>query len=142
MISEQSEGSCCWNEQASPSLPRDPAAQIPGARGPRAPFQHELACRAAEAAEAAGSLGGNDAYWAMHDWLMNNQDTFSDETLTQAARDMGLDPAALFTEMQSVPIAMEIAKESQLTQRMGLRSIPFIFVNNRVLHRFYNVNSN
>ncbi len=102
----------------------------------RAPFQHELACRAAEAAEAAGTLGGNDAYWAMHDWLMNNQDTFSDETLTQAARDMGLDPAALFTEMQSVAIAMEIANDAKLAQRMGLRSIPFLFVNNKLVHRW------
>ncbi len=102
----------------------------------RASFQHELACRAAEAAEAAGSLGGNDAYWAMHEWLMNNQDTFSDETLTQAARDMGLDPAALFTEMQSVEIAVEIANEAKFAQRMGLRSIPFIFVNNKLVHRW------
>ena len=102
----------------------------------RASFVHELACRAAEAAEAAGSLGGNDGYWAMHDWLMNNQDIFSDETLTQAARDMGLDPAALFTEMQSLEIAVEIAKESRIAQRMGLRSIPFIFVNDKLVHRW------
>ncbi len=101
-----------------------------------APFEHELACRAAEAAEAAGSLGGNDAYWAMHDWLMTNQETFSDETLTQAARDMGLDPAALFQEMQSVAIATEIARESQFAQRMGLRSIPFLFINGKLVHRW------
>ena len=42
----------------------------------QASFQHDLACGAAAAAEAAGSLGGNDAYWIMHDWLMTNQDTF------------------------------------------------------------------
>ena len=102
----------------------------------RATFTHELACRAAEAAEAAGSLGGNDAYWVMHDWLMNNQDTFSDETLTQQARDMGLDSDALFREMQSVPIATEIAKESAIAQRMGLRSIPFIFINDKLVHRW------
>jgi protein-disulfide isomerase/uncharacterized membrane protein len=102
----------------------------------RATFKHELACRAAEAAEAAGSLGGNDAYWVMHDWLMNNQDTFSDATLTQQARDMGLDPDALFREMQSVAIATEIMKEAAIAQRMGLRSIPFLFVNDKLVHRW------
>jgi len=102
----------------------------------RAPFEHELACRAAEAAEAAGSLGGNDAYWAMHDWLMTNQKTFSDETLTQAALDMGLDPAALFQEMQSPAIAAEIANEAQFAQRLGLRSIPFLFINGKLVHRW------
>jgi len=102
----------------------------------RATFTHELACRAAEAAEAAGSLGGNDAYWVMHDWLMNNQDTFSDATLTQQSRDMGLDPDALFKEMQSVAIATEIMKEAAIAQRMGLRSIPFLFVNDKLVHRW------
>ncbi len=36
----------------------------------------------------------------------------------------------------SVEIAMEIAKESAVAQRMGLRSIPFIFINNKLVHRW------
>jgi hypothetical protein len=38
--------------------------------------------------------------------------------------------------MQSVAIATEIAKESTIAQRMGLRSIPFLFVNNKLVHRW------
>jgi len=42
---------------------------------PSLPFQrHPLACWASRAAEAAGTLGGNDAYWRMHAWLMEHYD--------------------------------------------------------------------
>ncbi len=97
---------------------------------------HPLACRAAKAAEAAGTLGGNDAYWAMHEWLMTNLETFSDETLLPAAREMGLDPQALLTEMESSVVMTEIAKEAAFAQRLGLRGVPFIFINGRHLHRW------
>jgi len=97
---------------------------------------HPLACRAAKAAEAAGTLGGNDAYWAMHEWLMTNLETFSDETLLQAAREMGLDTQALLREMDSPVVMTEIAKESAFAQRLGLRGVPFIFINGRHLHRW------
>ncbi|MBN2445730.1 MAG: thioredoxin domain-containing protein, partial [Phycisphaerae bacterium] len=39
--------------------------------------RHPLACEAARAAEAAGRLGGSAAYWKMHVWLMEHQDSFS-----------------------------------------------------------------
>ena len=97
---------------------------------------HPLACRAAQAAEAAGALGGNDTYWAMHVWLMTNLKTFSDETLALAAVDMGLDPDALFAEMQTTEIAKEIARDATLGGRLGLRAVPFIFVNGRHLARW------
>ncbi len=102
----------------------------------QASFRHELACHAATVVEAVGSLGGNDAYWAMHDWLMNNQDNLGDETVNEALREIGIDPAAVFVEMQSVEIATEIAKEARIAQRMGLRSIPFLFINNKLVHRW------
>jgi predicted DsbA family dithiol-disulfide isomerase len=88
------------------------------------------------AAEAAGTLGGNDAYWAMHVWLMTNYETFSDETLLQAAREMGLDTQALLSEMDSPVVSTEIAKESAFASRLGLRGVPFIFINGRHLHRW------
>ena len=98
--------------------------------------KHPRACRAHAAAEAAGALGGNDAYWAMHEWLMTNLKTFSDTTLTEAAREMGLDPQALFAEMQSAEVATEIGKDATLGSRLGLRAVPFIFVNGRHLARW------
>ena len=49
---------------------------------------------------------------------------------------MGLDPSALFAEMKSPEIATEIATEAAIAQRMGLRSIPFVFVNGKLVHRW------
>src|SRR4029077_11544325 len=49
---------------------------------------HDHACRAAEAAEAAGILGGNEAFWKMRDWLVARSALFSDDDLLKAAGEM------------------------------------------------------
>ena len=59
---------------------------------PNIPYRrHPLACWASRAAEAAGRLGGNDGYWKMHAWLMDNHDA----ALKAAAQEAGVDAAAL-----------------------------------------------
>ena len=57
------------NKACNPVTPRD---------------MHPLACRASFAAEAAGQLGGTEAYWSMHVWLMENQKQLSDQTLVNS----------------------------------------------------------
>lgn len=98
--------------------------------------RHPLACRAAQAAEAAGTLGGADAYWAMHDWLMSNQQRFSDATLRGAAADMGLDTESLFAEMESTEVGEAIAEDARAGKGLGLGSIPMIFINNKFVPRW------
>jgi predicted DsbA family dithiol-disulfide isomerase len=95
-----------------------------------------LGCRAARAAEAAGTLGGNEVYWKMHDWLMGNQSGFGDATLRRAAAAMGLDPEALFAEMESPEAESAITEDVQAARRLGVRSIPFIFINDKFLPRW------
>ncbi len=54
---------------------------------PNIPFRrHVLACWASRAAEAAGIVGGADAYWRMHDWLMAHHDS----ALRAAATELGV----------------------------------------------------
>ncbi len=98
--------------------------------------KHPLACRAAAAAEAAGMLGGAEAYWHMHDWLMTSQQTFNDAALRDAAMGMGLDPDALFTQMESQEVKNAIADDAKTARALGLQSIPFIFVNDRHVQRW------
>ncbi len=98
--------------------------------------RHPLACLAAQAAEAAGTLGGADAYWAMHEWLMSNRRQFSDATLRGAAADMGLDPETLFAEMESAEVGEAIAEDARAGRTLGLRSIPMIFINNKFVPRW------
>lgn len=97
---------------------------------------HPLACRASQAAEAAGRLGGTEAYWRMHEWLFANIDEFSDETLRAAAIEMDLDADALFAEMDSPEVAEAIEEDSRAGKRMGLRAIPFLFINERRVPRW------
>lgn len=92
---------------------------------PNLPYpRHVLACWAAHAAEAAGALGGEEAYWKMHAWLMDNQLTplapvaarsghdaadihkalsqMTAENRTAAMRELGLDADAVMAEMRQV----------------------------------------
>jgi protein-disulfide isomerase len=96
---------------------------------------HPLAGRAAQAAEAAGSLGGAQGYWKMHDWLMRNLKSFSDESLRAAAPKMGLDPNALFAEMGKPDITTAIMEDSRAAQQVGLTSVPMVFVNGKWIMR-------
>jgi protein-disulfide isomerase len=90
---------------------------------------HPMAGRAAQAAEAAGSLGGGEAYWKMHEWLMRNLSSFNDESLRAAARNLGLDPSELFAEMDKPHVAAAIVEDARAAQQLGLTGVPMVFVN-------------
>lgn len=98
--------------------------------------KHENACLAHRAAEAAGRLGGSNAYWTMHIWLMEHQDELSTASLRTQAEAMGLDPAALFAEMDSAEVAQAIEEDAAAAKRIGLRSIPYMFINRKYVPRW------
>jgi protein-disulfide isomerase len=107
--------------------------------------RHPHACRAAQAAEAAAKLGGEEAFWKMHVWLMEHRKEFSDETLRGAAAEIGLDPDALFKEMESPEVQAAIAQDIDGGKSLprlrigtppGLHAIPTLFVNGRWVPRF------
>ncbi len=63
---------------------------------------HPAACQAAYAAEAARLLGGDEAFWKMHDLLFENQNTWKkSRDFAQYARQIGLDEAAFLKSMAS-----------------------------------------
>lgn len=105
---------------------------------------HPNACLASSAAEAAGILGGGDAYWKMHVWLMTNQKALSDATLRQAAGDMGLDPDELSRTMGLPAVASAIEEDCRaakptLEQKLSWLyrgGIPTIYVNGKVIPRW------
>ncbi|MCP3905767.1 MAG: thioredoxin domain-containing protein [Planctomycetes bacterium] len=92
---------------------------------------HPFACRGSQAAEAAGRLGGREVYWKMHTWLMENQVPLDDAKISEGARAVGLDPAALLKEMQSPEVAAAIQEDGAAAKRQGLRGVPFAFVNSK-----------
>lgn len=92
---------------------------------------HPKACRAAKAAEAAGRLGGPQAFWRMHAWLFDNIPNFDDSTLSAAASAMGLDAQALLREMESPELAAAIRADADAAQRLGLSELPFFWINGK-----------
>ncbi|MCK4303839.1 MAG: thioredoxin domain-containing protein [Candidatus Eisenbacteria sp.] len=98
--------------------------------------KHPLACRAAQAAEAAGVLGGTEGYWKMHTWLMHSQEQFGDEALREAAAGMGFDPVALFAAMEDTVVGEAIEEDCRAGMDLGLESIPLIMINGRRVPRW------
>lgn len=102
---------------------------------------HPLACLMAQAAEAAGSIGGSEAYWAMHEWLFKNHASITQPALVAAAEEMGLDPQVLFAHMRSSDVAEAIAEDARAASRLGIRGVPFIWINNRRVPRWQMANT-
>ncbi len=90
-----------------------------------------MACRASMAAEAAGKLAGVRGYWAMHEWLMDMEDSLSDSLLRSAAKDIGIDPDRLLDEMESTDISDALKEDVTAAQRLNARAIPWIYVNGK-----------
>lgn len=103
---------------------------------------HPDACARALAAEAAAMVGGPDGFWAMHDYLMSNQTTFTPDGARVAAMGAGID-AAQFDDAMSQPFLKDpIANDCRAASGLGLTSIPMIFVNGRHLPRWQAGNEN
>ncbi|MFN0133397.1 MAG: DsbA family protein [Phycisphaerales bacterium] len=91
-------------------------------------------CRAARAAEAAGLLGGDDAYWRVVDWLAANRAGFTDEALRAAAGSLGLDGAALLATMDTPAAGEPTAFDVDIGRRLVIPEVPRLFVNGRVVN--------
>ena len=97
---------------------------------------HVGACWGAQAAQAAGALGGAQGYWRMHEWLLANQSRFNDETLRQVAPGLGFDADALLAEMDTDETAQAIAEDVRAGQGLGVRGVPRIYINGKRVPRW------
>lgn len=97
---------------------------------PNVPDLHKNACWAARAAEAAGLLGGSDAFWKMHAWLFEKQGKFeSNQQLAEGAAAAGVDAGELARLMQG-PRTLEIVRaDIDEAMSLGIERTPMIFVN-------------
>jgi protein-disulfide isomerase/uncharacterized membrane protein len=92
---------------------------------------HENACEASEAAEAARQLGGNEAFWKMHDLLFRSQDSFGGQPWASLAREAGLDPAAVTGQIGARAHRDRILEDTELGKRLDLRATPTVFLDGR-----------
>lgn len=90
---------------------------------------HPNACRAAYAAEAAGILGGPDAFWRTHDWLFTHGGEFSYEALAEFAKMIGLDSARLIQMMDSPRVRRRVESDIAEAVSLGIPHTPTVFIN-------------
>lgn len=97
---------------------------------------HNQACLAANAAEAALLMGGDDAFWKMHDRLMRNRDHVTLESLEIACDELAFEKKLFFDAMKQPQNIERIAQDARAAQSLGITSIPMIFINGKHVARW------
>ena len=102
------------SRECQPELPQD---------------SHPDSCRAARAAEAAGLLGGGEAFWALHSWLFAREGHFEAAELSARAVELGLDPLRL-AELVDAPLTLELVQADIAEgHALGILKTPMVFIN-------------
>lgn len=96
-----------------------------------------MACITARAALAAGLLQGEQGYWQMHEWLMENREGMYEEGLMAGAAKLGFDRNQLTRAMRNQDIDRAIAQSAKAAADAKLRTLPLLFINGRQVPRFY-----
>ncbi len=97
---------------------------------PKATYnRHPQACRMARAVEAAGVLGGDKAYWAMSDWMLEHGKGADDAQYVEQAAKLGLDREQFRQACAGTEVGGRIAADIDEAMRYGLDRTPFVFVN-------------
>ena len=92
---------------------------------------HPHARHAAQAAEAAAEQGGEQAFWAMHDALFENQHALDDASLARMAARLGLDADRLAADLAAGTYAARVRQDFRNGVRSGVNGTPTFFINGR-----------
>ncbi len=96
---------------------------------------HRHACEAARMAEAARIVGGNEAFWNVHDFLFENQQRLEKDMITPevVAQSLGLDRQEFLGAMASPEIRQRLWEDIDLAKRCGVTGTPTLFINGKRL---------
>ena len=101
-----------------------------------APNLHPGACRAAGAAVAARALGGEPAAAALHAWLIERGGRFDDAALAEALGAAGLEREPFLAALAAPETRAAVAADVAEAKRLGIGSIPFLFVGGKRVPRW------
>jgi Na+/H+ antiporter NhaA len=97
---------------------------------------HPQAQLAAEAAEAAGA---QDAFWAMHDLLLDHQDRLRITDLLGYAEQLGLDQERFHADLMEHRYADRVAQDVDAADSSGVSGTPTFFVNGKRHYGAYDI---
>ncbi len=103
-------------------------------------FEH--GCLVARASEAAGLLGGDAAYWKMHDWFVNNPSPMGLDQVKKAARACGLEADAVISALSRAEVAAAIKDDIAAANAAGVTQIPMIYIQGRFVKTWTRENDN
>jgi protein-disulfide isomerase len=91
---------------------------------------HKFAYQAAVAALAANRQG---KFWEFHDELYKNYNRLNEEKIREIAQEVGLDVAKLDQDMKDPELGALVRSDLMEGANAGVRGIPTIFINGRLL---------
>ena len=91
---------------------------------------HKFAWPAAMAALAANKQG---KFWELHDQLYKNYNKLNEQKIRELAQQVGLDMEKFDKDMKDPELKAIVQRDFQEGARAGVRGIPTIFVNGRLL---------
>lgn len=94
---------------------------------------HANAQKAAEAAEIAGKLGGDEKYYEMHDLLFEKGVSEGVSSFKQYAREIDLDGDEFDRLLDSGEMRGEVQKDFNDGQRLGVQGTPAFFINGEMV---------
>jgi protein-disulfide isomerase len=89
---------------------------------------HPHAEHAAEAAESVATLGGNEAFWIMHDLLFENQKALDDDSLARYAEEAGVDGRAVLMDLADARYQRYVRDSFMTGVRSGVNGTPTLFI--------------
>src|SRR5690606_19411872 len=93
-------------------------------------------CLAASAAEAAATLGGPEKFWAMHEWLLQNQQNITNDSLRSAAAEIGLDPDRFLASLNDAAVRNRVERDVTAGRSLNITGIPALYINGRRVPRW------
>ncbi len=102
---------------------------------------HPNALPAAKALEAARQQGGNEKFWAMHEYLHARWENLAAVDYTQAAIAIGLDPTRFTSDMSSSVTTQRLNGDMMKAFKdLGIKGTPAVFLNGRPVDRLFRSN--
>ena len=92
--------------------------------------KHKFARKAAAAALAAHAQG---KFWQFHDELFKNYRNLNDSVIQDTAKELGLDMERFEKDRKDPGIQKLIVRDVKNGQQAGVRSIPTVFINGKLL---------
>lgn len=94
-------------------------------------YMHAYSCQAALAGEAARLIGGNEAFWKMHDAIFAHQRELDERPYEKLAAQIGLDPVRFAAEMNGRRVWERLRAQIEGSSPFEVANTPAVFLNGR-----------